>query len=83
MTGVQTCALPISYTPAPKRVRGYYALPLLWRDQVIGWCNLSVSDGKLQAQLGYATGQAPKGAAFRNALADELARMESFLLLNQ
>ena len=25
-----------AYTPAPKRVRGYYALPLLWQDHVIG-----------------------------------------------
>ncbi len=72
-----------AYTPAPKRIRGYYALPLLWRDQVIGWGNLSVKDGQLQTELGYVTGQAPKGAAFRAALADELARMESFLLLNK
>jgi uncharacterized protein len=72
-----------AYTPALKRIRGYYALPLLWRDQVIGWGNLAVMDGKLQTELGYVTGQAPKGAAFRSALADELARMESFLLLNQ
>ena len=72
-----------AYTPAPKRIRGYYALPLLWRDQVIGWGNLAVKDGKLQAQLGYATGQAPKDTTFRTALADELARMKSFLLLNQ
>ncbi|EWS60580.1 hypothetical protein Y695_04569 [Hydrogenophaga sp. T4] len=26
-----------AYTPPAKRVRGYYAMPLLWRDQVIGW----------------------------------------------
>ncbi len=71
-----------AYTPAEKRVRGYYALPLLWCDQVIGWANLSVKDGKLQADLGYASGQAPKSAIFRNALSVELARMESFLLLN-
>ena len=25
-----------AYTPAPKRKRGYYALPLLWRDRAIG-----------------------------------------------
>ena len=31
-----------AYTPAPKRKLGYYALPLLWRDRVIGWANLSV-----------------------------------------
>jgi len=30
-----------AYTPALKRKRGYYALPLLWRDRVIGWSNLS------------------------------------------
>ena len=36
-----------AYTPAPQRVRGYYALPLLWRDQVIGWGNLAVQDGAL------------------------------------
>ena len=26
-----------AYTPASKRKLGYYALPLLWDDQVIGW----------------------------------------------
>lgn len=72
-----------AYTPAPKRIRGYYAIPLLWRDQVIGWGNLSVSEGKLEAQLGYVTGQEPKGTAFRKAMDDELARIESFLLLNR
>ena len=30
-----------AYTPAPKRKLGYYAMPLLWRDRVIGWANLS------------------------------------------
>jgi uncharacterized protein len=72
-----------AYTPAPKRVRGYYALPLLWRDQVIGWGNVAVKDGALQAELGYIAGKAPSGVAFRRALAEELAQMESFLLLNQ
>jgi uncharacterized protein len=72
-----------AYTPAPKRIRGYYALPLLWRDQVIGWGNLSVVDGKLQSDLGYVTGKAPKDKAFRAALAQELTSMGSFLLLNQ
>jgi uncharacterized protein len=72
-----------AYTPAPKRIRGYYALPLLWRDQVIGWGNLSVMDGKLKSDLGYVTGSAPKDKAFRTALAQELASIENFLLLNQ
>lgn len=72
-----------AYTPPAKRIRGYYALPLLWRDQVIGWANLTAIEGKLQAELGYVTGQAPKHKAFRTALAEELARIESFLLLNK
>lgn len=28
-----------AYTPTAKRKLGYYALPLLWRDRVIGWGN--------------------------------------------
>jgi uncharacterized protein len=72
-----------AYTPAPKRIRGYYALPLLWRDQVIGWGNLSVSEGQLQSELGYVTGKPPRDKAFHAALAQELASMENFLLLNQ
>ena len=42
-----------AYTPAPKRKLGYYALPLLWRDRVIGWGNLSVKNGDLQADFRY------------------------------
>lgn len=68
-----------AYTPAPKRVRGYYALPLLWSEQVIGWGNVAVKDGRLQPQLGYVSGRAPRSAAFRAALDDELQRMSAFL----
>src|SRR6185295_16125440 len=35
------------YTPAVKHKLGYYAMPLLWRDRVIGWANLSVKEGQL------------------------------------
>ena len=72
-----------AYTPAAKRIRGYYALPLLWRDQVIGWGNLAVQDGRLDVDLGYAAGKAPRDEAFRVALDDELARMERFLSLDR
>ena len=37
-----------AYTPLAKRKLGYYALPMLWRDRVVGWANLSVRDGVLQ-----------------------------------
>jgi hypothetical protein len=68
-----------AYTPAAKRRLGYYALPLLWRDRVIGWGNLSARDGGLDAQIGYVAGQAPRAAAFRRALDEELGRVEAFL----
>ncbi|MFM8768286.1 MAG: DNA glycosylase AlkZ-like family protein, partial [Rubrivivax sp.] len=68
-----------AYTPAPKRIRGYYALPLLWRDQVIGWGNLSVRDGRLLVDLGYQSGKAPRERAFHRALDEELDRMQRFL----
>ena len=68
-----------AYTPAAKRIRGYYALPLLWRDQVIGWGNLTVKDGTLQSEIGYVAGKAPRDKVFRAALEDELGRMENFL----
>jgi uncharacterized protein len=68
-----------AYTPAAKRKLGYYALPLLWRDRVIGWGNLAASDGTLTASFGYSNGRAPRDAAFRAELEAELQRMRVFL----
>lgn len=68
-----------AYTPAPKRVRGYYALPMLWRGHIIGWGNLAVNEGRLASSVGYVEGQAPRDAAFRRALEEELSRISRFL----
>lgn len=68
-----------AYTPAARRVRGYYALPMLWRGQVIGWANATTSGGQLVVQPGYVCGQAPDGAVFRTALQDEQERLARFL----
>jgi uncharacterized protein YcaQ len=67
-----------AYTPAPKRKLGYYALPLLWRDRVIGWGNLSIKSGELESDLGY-VGAPPRGQAFRRELERELHRIRAFL----
>jgi uncharacterized protein YcaQ len=71
-----------AYTPAAKRKLGYYALPLLWRDRVIGWGNLSVKDEALQVDIGYVASRPPRDRAFRTALDVELAAMRSFLRLS-
>ncbi len=70
-----------AYTPPAKRIRGYYALPLLWRDRVIGWANLSVKDGKLHPHFGYINSTPPKDRAFKRELEAELEQMRIFLKL--
>lgn len=68
-----------AYTPAAKRKLGYYALPLLWRDEVIGWGNVTTKGATLQTQFGYARGRAPTGAVFKRELETELNRLRGFL----
>jgi uncharacterized protein YcaQ len=70
-----------AYTPPAKRKLGYYALPMLWRDEVIGWGNVAVKDGRLANDFGYVSGRAPRERIFRNALDAELERMRGFLML--
>jgi uncharacterized protein len=69
-----------AYTPATKRKLGYYALPMLWRDKVIGWGNLSVKDGSLVADFGYIKSP-PRERTFSRELEAELDRMSDFLSL--
>jgi uncharacterized protein YcaQ len=68
-----------AYTPAKKRSFGYYALPLLWRDRVIGWGNLFVKNGALDAKIGFTSGRAPRERKFTRELDAEMARMSAFL----
>ena len=67
-----------AYTPPPKRKLGYYAMPLLWHDRVIGWGNLSVKNGALNSEFGYVESQ-PRDRAFKRELEAELDRMRAFL----
>jgi uncharacterized protein YcaQ len=69
-----------AYVPAPERRMGYYAMPMLWGDQMPGWVNLKVVDGRLQHELGFA-GPRPRGRAFQLALDEALQQMGEFLKL--
>jgi hypothetical protein len=44
---------------------------MLWGEQMLGWANLKVVDGRLQHELGFA-GARPRGRGFHLAL-DEAA----------
>ena len=68
-----------AYTPAPKRKLGYYALPLLWRDRVIGWGNLAVKDGRSSRRISAMSRSPPRERAFQRELEAELDRMRAFL----
>lgn len=67
-----------AYTPASKRKLGYYALPLLWRDDVIGWANAALRDDTLAVEVGYARKPA-RDAAFKRELAAEVDRLRAFV----
>lgn len=68
-----------AYTPASKRVRGYYAMPLCWGDDVIGWVNVDAKAGELDVELGF-VGSRPKGRDFRGEVEREVERLRAFLV---
>lgn len=68
-----------AYTPPPQRQLGYYALPLLWHEQVVGHANVSQRGGTLEVQTGFAAGRAPRSRAFRREFDDEVERLRVFL----
>ena len=67
-----------AYTPAAKRKLGYYALPLLFGDRVIGWANASVVAGDLEIDTGFA-GKPMATRVFRSRFYEERERMKAFL----
>lgn len=68
-----------AYTPVVRRQYGYYAMPLLWRDGVIGWANLTFRKGVLGVEAGYVAGRRPRARGFSPAFEAELERMRVFL----
>lgn len=55
---------------------GYYALPLLWRDRVIGAANCAGAGSDVE--VGYVD-RAPAGAGYAKALDAEIDRLRTFL----
>jgi uncharacterized protein YcaQ len=69
-----------AYTPVARRKLGYYALPLLFADRVVGWGALAVRNGRLQPRFGYAASR-PRDRRFTSGLEAELQRLHEFLAL--
>ena len=67
-----------AYTPPKQRQFGYYALPVLWRETIIGWVNAGFSDGVLSLERGFIN-RPPRGQDFVRAFDAEAARLEQFL----
>ena len=67
-----------AYTPVAKRKLGYYAMPLLWRDRVVGWVNAAMTDGKLNVEASF-TQRHPAGRDFKLAYEEEVASLASAL----
>ncbi len=67
-----------AYTLPAKRKLGYYALPLLWQSQVIGWANAKIDAGRLNIEFGFVDVK-PKARVFANALDEEVERFRGFL----
>ena len=70
-----------AYVPQAKRLRGYYAMPLLWGEAVVGWANVAVVKGDLNFELGFVE-KRPREKLFDLELEAEIARMKAFLDLN-
>jgi uncharacterized protein YcaQ len=67
-----------AYTPVRKRIYGYYALPVLWGTELIGWANASVQDGALDVQLGYRE-KRPRSREYSAELEREVEALRGFL----
>jgi uncharacterized protein YcaQ len=67
-----------AYTPAKKRLRGYYAMPLLWCDDVVGWANARVEGKQLNVEVGFVRTR-PDDSDFPSELEAEIGRLKTFL----
>ncbi|MEM6600564.1 MAG: crosslink repair DNA glycosylase YcaQ family protein [Verrucomicrobiota bacterium] len=71
-----------AYTPATKRKMGYYAMPVLWQQQVIGWANANVASDRLRVHFEYVN-KRPRDPKYRKAAKQEVAALARFLKLGE
>jgi hypothetical protein len=68
-----------AYTPPAKRRLGYYAMPLLWKADVIGWVNASRHGSELTIDAGFVDGKRPLEKSFSSEFEAESERLRQFL----
>jgi uncharacterized protein len=66
-----------AYTPAAKRQLGYYAMPLLVEDQIIGWGNIDGTGPALRVELGLK--QRFGKTRLKSAIAPDMQALSEFL----
>ena len=67
-----------AYVPAAKRQFGYYAMPMLWQNDVVGWVNGAHESQRLVVERGFKKA-IPQKPIFEREFEAEVARLEMFL----
>lgn len=67
-----------AYTPAAKRKLGYYAMPISWRESMIGWVNISHSNEQMDVKPGFVSAR-PTDRLFSVEFDSEVERFREFL----